>query len=459
MPHSKRKTSTSKLRQAAEQRLKEEPLQSLAHAKNEADPARLLHELQVHQLQLEMQNEELLQARETIYGILKKYSDLYDFAPVGYLTLDAQLKITNANLTAATLLGVDRAQLVEQNFTDFFDADGKRQFAQFFDQILAGSAETSCEVRLIHKQNHTDFHANINAGVDHSVDSITSCNITISDLTAIKQAEKAKQKLTKSHLINEQLNEEILRRKIVEKALRRGEKHLSQLLDQSSELRQQLQKLSNKVLLDQEKERKKLSCDLLHVVSKRLTEIHSTLSTKPENQQLPPEQLNATISHAIEALEQMIQQVQEYANEIYPISLDQIGLVPTLRAYLENFTQRTGIQTHLTASAEVPHLDSTRRTGLFRVTQEALTNIEHHARARSVIVELREETDSLCLKIHDDGCSFEVEDGIRASYKDSLGLLGMRARVEMMQGYFHITSSSAKGTTVRANIPIKESTK
>ena len=229
MPTPKKKTSDSKLRQAAEQRLKEEPLQSLEHAKNESDPARLLHELQVHQLQLEMQNEELLQAREITYGILKKYSDLYDFAPVGYLTLDAKLKITNANLTAATLLGVDRAQLVEQNFTDFFDADGKRKFAQFFDQTLAGRAETSCEVRLINKQNHTDFHANINAGVDHSVDSKTSCNITISDLTAIKQAEKAKQKLTKSHLINEQLNEEILRRNIVEKALRTGEKHLSQL--------------------------------------------------------------------------------------------------------------------------------------------------------------------------------------------------------------------------------------
>ena len=459
MPSPKKKTSASKLRQSAEQHLKEEPLQSLERSKNEADSARLVHELQVHQLELEMQNEELLQARETTYEILKKYSDLYDFAPVGYLTLDAKLKITNANLTAATLLGVDRAQLVEQNFTEFLDADGKRQFTQFFDQILAGRAETSCEVRLIHKQNHTDFHATINARVDNSVDSITSCNITISDLTAIKQAEKAKQKLTKSHLINEQLNEEILRRKIVEKALRRGEKHLSQLLDQSSELRKQLQKLSNKVLLDQEKERKKISCDLLHVVSKRLTEIHSTLSTIPQKQQLPPEQLTATISHAIKALEQMIQHVQEFANEIYPISLDQIALVPTLRAYLENFTQRTGIQTHLTTSAEVSQVDSTRRTGLFRVAQEALTNIEHHARASSVIVELREETDSLCLKIHDDGCSFEVIDGIRALANDSLGLLGMRARVEMMKGYFHITSAKGKGTTVRAHIPIKESTK
>jgi PAS domain-containing protein len=82
--------------------------------KLQADSQRLLHELQVHQVELEMQNGELQEARERMEVLLEKYTDLYDFAPVGYFSLDEQGKILEANLSGATLLGVERSPLINQ---------------------------------------------------------------------------------------------------------------------------------------------------------------------------------------------------------------------------------------------------------------------------------------------------------------------------------------------------------
>jgi PAS domain-containing protein len=88
----------------------------------EADPQRLVHELEVHQIELEMQNEELRKAREAESSALEKYSELYDFAPVGYLTLDREGRIREANLASASLLGMERSRLVPQRLGRYVSA-------------------------------------------------------------------------------------------------------------------------------------------------------------------------------------------------------------------------------------------------------------------------------------------------------------------------------------------------
>ena len=146
-----------------------------------------------------MQNEELLRARESTYEILEKYSDLYDFAPVGYLTLDRKLKINNANLTAATLLGVGRAQLIRRHFSEFLDAESKLKFVSFFEQVLASRGESCCQLKLINKKVHSEFHADINAVTDRSNSEVSNCNITISDLTAIKKSGRSRARTETIH--------------------------------------------------------------------------------------------------------------------------------------------------------------------------------------------------------------------------------------------------------------------
>src|SRR5580692_7918322 len=87
--------------------------------KSEADTQRLLHELQVHQIELEMQNVELEEARNRVEALLAKYTDLYDFAPVGYMSLDEQGRILELNLAGAALLGIRRSQILNRHLPVF----------------------------------------------------------------------------------------------------------------------------------------------------------------------------------------------------------------------------------------------------------------------------------------------------------------------------------------------------
>jgi PAS domain-containing protein len=114
----------------------------------ETDVKKLLHELQVHQIELEMQNEELRHANDTAEAALKKYTMLYDFAPTGYFTLDYDGTICDLNFTAAEMLGDKRFALINSNFKLFVADDSKTTFNNFFDKVYTGKAKESCEVTL-----------------------------------------------------------------------------------------------------------------------------------------------------------------------------------------------------------------------------------------------------------------------------------------------------------------------
>jgi PAS domain S-box-containing protein len=114
-----------------------------------ADAAQgLVHELQVHQIELEMQNEELIQSRADAEAGLEHYSDLYDFAPVGYFTLDADSKILQVNLTGSRLLGMERAKLVNRRFGLFISESDRHVFNDFLTKALKSRSKESCEVAL-----------------------------------------------------------------------------------------------------------------------------------------------------------------------------------------------------------------------------------------------------------------------------------------------------------------------
>lgn len=135
------------MRQAAEARLKEQHLDA-GPDRTEADTQRLVHELQVHQIELELQNEELRHARDDVEATMEKYSDLYDFAPVGYLTLDREGTILEANLAGATLLGVERARLIASRLGLFLSADDRAVLSAFLTKVFAGRGKEGCEVTL-----------------------------------------------------------------------------------------------------------------------------------------------------------------------------------------------------------------------------------------------------------------------------------------------------------------------
>jgi two-component system CheB/CheR fusion protein len=137
-----------KLRAQAESRLKQKNGSEAKDRGTAEETQRLVHELQVHQIELEMQNEELQKARAESEAGLRRYTDLYDLAPVGYLTLNSDGAIQKANLTAARLLGLERSRLVGARFGVFVDLESRPTFNALLQQVIQSQAKQVCDVAI-----------------------------------------------------------------------------------------------------------------------------------------------------------------------------------------------------------------------------------------------------------------------------------------------------------------------
>jgi signal transduction histidine kinase len=120
---------------------------------------------------------------------------------------------------------------------------------------------------------------------------------------------------------------------------------------------------------------------------------------------------------------------------------------------MKNFAGQTGIRVSLTAFDAVKHLDGDKRTVLYRVAQEALTNVARHAHASRAEVKIQKVQNQVSLKIRDNGKGFEADRVLHSKKSVRLGLLGMRERVEMVSGSLTIKSTPGKGTTIHARVP------
>jgi signal transduction histidine kinase/CheY-like chemotaxis protein len=180
--------AADELRRRAEARLPDQrkgPRSKAGDQKSAADAARLLHELEVHQIELEMQNAELQKARDDLEAALEKYTDLYDFAPVGYLTLDPEGIIREANLAGASLLGIERSALVNRRFELFVSATNLSDFGAFLKKVFASKVRQSCEVTL-QVEGRPPLEVELEAIVFASV---CACRVTLTDITELRRAE------------------------------------------------------------------------------------------------------------------------------------------------------------------------------------------------------------------------------------------------------------------------------
>jgi len=256
---------------------------------------------------------------------------------------------------------------------------------------------------------------------------------------------------------NRQLKREILRRKGVEESLRKSERHYGQLLEQSQQMQEQLRHLTRQLLLAQEEERKKISRELHDEIAQTLTGINVRLAALKTSATHNTRGLQSKISSAQRMVEKSVDIVHRFARELRPTVLDDLGLIPALHSFVKTFSKQTGVHVRLTIFAGVEKLDNARRTILYRVAQEALTNVARHAQASVVDLSVDKLRDGICMKIKDDGRSFQVDHVLQAKKNKRLGLLGMRERVEMVGGSFAVESVPGNGTIIRVQIPVTNS--
>jgi len=180
------------LRQQAEARLNQHlNTRQPDQVPDPSDVQRLLHELQVHQIELELQNEELLRVGADLEQSLAQYSDLYDFAPIGYFTLAQDGTICRCNLSGARLLGLERAKLIQRRFGLWLEDASRPVFTAFLQRTFASQAKQTCEVCLA-REGAERVCICLEATL---TEDRQACRLVLLDITERKRAEEALQQL------------------------------------------------------------------------------------------------------------------------------------------------------------------------------------------------------------------------------------------------------------------------
>ncbi|WP_114312830.1 sensor histidine kinase [Thermus caldifontis] len=213
----------------------------------------------------------------------------------------------------------------------------------------------------------------------------------------------------------------------------------TQALKERAQERSQLLKA---LIQAQEAERARIARDLHDQIGQILTGIDLGLKAVKEGRLEAVPTLQELVRTAI-------QDVRHLSRSLRPSALDTLGLEAALKRMAEEFQERTGIRANLLCRLR-GRLPETHETALYRVVQEALTNVARHAQARQVSVVLQQEGDEISLVVEDDGQGFPPQ------AQPGLGILGMRERIELLGGRFQMESLPGLGTTLYARIPLKE---
>lgn len=554
--------SPAALRHRAE-KIVGEPASSTA----DADAQRLLHELDVYQIELELQNAELRAARDESEALLEKYTELYDFALVGYFTLTADGNIRLTNLTGSSMVGFGRSNLINHSFTMVVAPRQRTEFRTFLKRVFASESKESGEFELIDtklgirivsikaqrspnglecsamvmdvtesrkaqeqmrvsenryrrlfeaahdgvllvdpvtsriidanpfmtrllgyscdqligkelfeigllkdesasqimfrklKKSHEVRYENLplksQSGHHQEVEvvanlyqedghSVIQCNIR--DITLRKMAEKISFR-------NLKLEKEIVARQKKEAEMRAKRKEQSDLLRQSCLQQKMLRDFSHRILNVQENERKRISRELHDVVAQSLVGINVHLAVLNRGGAASPASFRRQISKTQALVKKAVGIVHDFALELRPTMLDDLGLMPALEMYMKQFMADTGIRVSLKAYAKIDQLTTMVRTMLYRIVQESLTNVARHSKASRVVVKIESLAGIIRVTIKDNGEGFQVTDKVRSKKKSRLGLVGMRERAEMLGGSFQVDSTPGGPTTVLVEIP------
>jgi len=422
--------SATALRNEAEKRLAH--LEKISSGGGTEETRRLIQELRVHQIELEMQNAQLAQTQAELEKSRTKYSDLFDFAPIGYLSLDENGVVLEANLTIATLLGAERMWMINSPFQVHVVVADWDLFRAHLQKISGTKERDRCDLRLKTRIG-SELHVQLDS-LYIEAEGKVSFRTAVTDISERRQAQEDQ-------------------RGARDKLEQRVQERTAELRKANVERRQ----IPSKLIAVLEEERKRLSSELHDSIGQTFAamkfRIEMVLKLRDEGN-------GSTALNHLEQFVPILQRSIEETRNIYmglrPPMLDDAGLLATLewlrqecmKLYPERHIElETGI-----AEAEIPE---SLKVNIFRIAQEALNNIAKHSKAEWVDISLSNDGNGIELVISDDGVGMNLDQILQTSTARSLGLTSMRERAELTGGSFSIESTPGEGTTTRAFWPIE----
>ena len=218
-----------------------------------------------------------------------------------------------------------------------------------------------------------------------------------------------------------------------------------------AESREQLRALAANQEEVREEERKVIAREIHDEFGQALTCLKMDLSYISRRMQPNQKTLLGKVNAMMRLIDNNIQLIRDVSSQLRPGILDDFGLVSAVEWQLQSFFARTGIRYKINSNLDDKEIDSKTRTALFRIFQEALTNVMRYSEATEVKIDLSQSTDKmLFMTISDNGKGIS-ESAIHD--KRSLGILGMRERISLLGGLFHIEGKDGEGTTIQVRVP------
>ncbi|GGK75537.1 cache domain-containing protein [Amphritea balenae] len=220
--------------------------------------------------------------------------------------------------------------------------------------------------------------------------------------------------------------------------------HASQLADA------RLRQVAHRYVQFQVTQRRNFARELHDGINQLMVSVKFRIELARDRLQPQETKAIAELDKSSAALNQAIQEVRRISHDLRPIQLDDLGLEPALYSMAEEFSERTGAATNLSLELPQQRLPDDIEITLYRITQEALTNIERHAAASEVDLRIWQQDNLIWIEIRDDGRGFITRD----KHSDGIGLLNMRERTELLSGHFSISSKPDAGTLIRAGFSL-----
>ncbi|MGB9722733.1 MAG: ATP-binding protein [Chloroflexia bacterium] len=258
-----------------------------------------------------------------------------------------------------------------------------------------------------------------------------------------------------------------------QKALQERQKELQNLVQALSELSRETrpaesreptaaaeQEVIARIIQAQEEERQRISQQIHDGPTQTMSNLVLQAEVCERFMDKDPQEAKAELASLKMTIHHTLQEMRRFIFDVRPMILDDLGLVPTLRRYLQDFGERHNIQTNLVVQGGEGRLPKHIEISVFRIIQEALTNIAKHAHAPHARVALEIEPGRLTVAVDDDGVGFNVEEmegGLGKGGRRMMGIASMRQRVEtLLKGRLTIESAPGRGTRVIATIPLPE---
>jgi PAS domain S-box-containing protein len=377
-----------------------------------------------------------------------RYRRLFETAKGGILILDADTgRITDANPFLQDLLGYSHAELLGKMLWEigpFRDIAASRDaFRKLQREKYIRYDNLPLETKG-HRHRHVEFVSNV-----YRVNGTKVIQCNIRDITARYQAEQASANTGKllEQRVEARTAELLMANRLMKNMLDEG-KRAGEMIAKS---RERLRNLSGRLQSLLEEERTRISREIHDVLGQTLTAMKMDLSLIRRSLAADG---HAGHSAKIQKLERnvnnIIRTVRRIATDMRPGILDELGVAAALEWLVKDFQKRTGISGNVVLQGVDRMSDTVLSTAIFRIVQEALTNVMRHAAASQVNVSLEKLNNALILEVRDNGIG--IMEG-RIFDSKSLGLIGMRERVLLLGGEVAISGKPGEGTLVRVTIP------